>query len=178
MILELVEKTYQTHDTIAIIDIITDDDTNATNATNATMSLNNTSLNNTSEAGCEHIDAQLYSKVIIQAPVHKYLDGVYKIWKYTDYGYAWIKHTANSSISYVLFYDNSNASHLKIPVRHISDRYIFIYCLNPVRSSSQLELTARCEIMMTSTGEVHKWYVQDQDTLQWMHTKNIKHSLC
>lgn len=167
MILELVEKTYQTHDTIAMVDIVTDDD-----------GTDDEPASRNSEQGFEHIDAQLNSKVIIQAPVHKYLDGVYKIWKYTDYGYSWIKRTANSSISYVLFYDNSNMSSSKIPVRHISDRYIFIYCLNPARAQSQLELTARCEIMMTSTGEVHKWYIQDQDTLQWMYTKNIKHSLC
>ena len=161
MILDLVEKTYQKHDSISTVDVITDDEV---------------------EGSCD-TDSIINSKVIIQAPVYKYLDGTYKIWKYTDYGYAWIKHTPNSSISYILFYNNtdehnSDKKYSKIPVRHISDRYIFIYCLNPVRSPLRLELIARCEITMKLSEEVQKWYIQDQDTLKWIHTQNINHSYC
>ena len=46
-----------------------------------------------------------------------------------------------------------------------------------MRSTTQLQQVARCEIMMTSSGEVPKWYVQDQDTLEWNYTKNITYAL-
>jgi len=147
MILELVEKKYETHNSVAMINIDSD-------------------------------DAEMHGKITVTAPVHSYLSGVYKVWKYTDYGYVWAKTVPNTTVSYILFFNNSPDTHPpQGPQRNMADRYIYIYCLNPVRSTTQLQQVARCEIMMTSSGEVPKWYVQDQDTLEWNYTKNITYAL-
>jgi hypothetical protein len=147
MILELVEKMFQRIDSLALIDIDSE-------------------------------DASLLSKIQITAPSHRYLDGIYKTWKYGDHGYVWAKKVQNSSISYVLFFNNDpkDTDH-RGPIRSKSDRYIYIYQLNPVRTSGSVQQIARCEISHQGGNEISKWYVQDQDTFMWNSTSSISYKM-
>jgi hypothetical protein len=155
MIFELVEKKYHKFDAIAVVDVDTDDIVN-------------------------------HDKVIVTAPVHNYLAGVYNVWKYSEFGYVWNKKVPNSSISYILFFSDGNdrydrydrkKSHNSGPSRNIAEKYIYIYYFNPAINAKKMQQIARCEIILTSSGEISKWYVQDQETLQWNYTNNISYNL-
>lgn len=145
MILELVEKRYTKINTLALVDI--DDE-----------------------------DATLLSKIHISSPVHSHIDGVYKIWKYGDHGYVWAKTIPNSSIRLIVFFNNSptDQDHHS-PIRNRADRYIYVYELNPTRTTQSMQQIARCEINVQKDTE--RWYVQDQFSLLWNHTESISYAM-
>jgi len=131
-------------------------------------------INNLALVDIDSDDTTLLSKVHISAPVHRHIDGIYKIWKYGDYGYIWAKKTPLSSVIQVVFFNNSPTDQDHGPIRNRADRYIYIYELNPTRTTSSMQQIARCEI---SQQDTERWYVQDQDTLLWNHTKNISYMM-
>lgn len=145
MILELVEKKYSRINNLALVEI-------------------------------DHDDATRQSKIHVSAPVHHHIDGVYKIWKYGDHGYVWAKTTPSSSIRMIIFFNNSptDQDH-QSPIRNRADRYIYIYELNPVRTTSAMQQVARCEINLQKDTE--RWYVQDNDTLLWNHTTSVSYAM-
>ena len=147
MILELVEKKYQQFDSLALVNIDPDDAVNI-------------------------------SKINITSPLYNHLNGTYKPWKYCDYGYVWSKNIPGSSISHLIFFNNK-PDHKKLagPMRNIADRYIYIYELDPSRTFNELQQIARGEIILKPTGEVCKWYVQDEKTLHWNLTSNISYQM-
>ena len=113
--------------------------------------------------------------VTITAPVHKNIAGVYKIWKYGNYGYVWALIRPSISQIMILFFDDDATSYkTNGPFREKADSYVYIYMLDPAIDSFQIQQIARGETIYKHNQENTKWYVQDQDTLKWNYTENIK----
>ena len=117
--------------------------------------------------------------VTVVAPAHKELAGVYKIWKYGDYGYVWARTYPNLNIINIIFFDDDGSSYYPDgPYRTRADRYIYIYRLDMSVDSLGMQQIARAETIIKNVHyEITKWYVQDQTTLLWNSTQNVNYQI-
>jgi len=102
--------------------------------------------------------------IMIKSPTFTEINGTYKIWKYSMYGYIFKKTTPKSSISH-LYYDH---------VDKYNNIYRHILRCDPALFGSTCVKIAKSQCYIKNNQEIEKWYVQDSTTLVWHKINNIE----
>ena len=118
-------------------------------------------------------DTEQTSSIMVNSPTYRHISGVYKVWKYGNYGYMWEKKIPNTTISYILFFSSQQLGN----VNSVDGSYIYIYCYDTTQNIHHMEMIAQCCIIKKNGEEICRWYIQDKQTLHWNHVTNINYQI-
>ena len=104
-------------------------------------------------------------KYMIDAPSYPNINGLYSVWKYSNYGYVWSRET--SLCRMILIKTND------INKNNIRHHYIKIYMINKIVPYNVI-LMAECMVSYRNNMEEYVWIVQDKDKLEWNKINSIR----